>query len=46
MIVTSYGRYFDRMFLELFVEQSSTKHKNFMQITHFDNCNWKAKMLN
>ena len=27
--------YFDRTFLELFVEVSSTKHKDFMQISSY-----------
>ena len=31
-------------FLEMFVDQSSTKHNNLVQIPHFDFChgNWSA----
>ena len=36
MAKMSYYRYLDRTFLESFVDSSSTKHKHFMQITHFD----------
>ena len=32
-----------QVFLEMFIEESSTKHNNFVQIPHFDLLPWQLK---
>ena len=43
LILLSHCRYFDRTFLDTFVEQSSINHIRFIQIPHFDLLLWQLK---